>query len=106
MELNFRDALNSRILVGDGAMGTFLYKMGFPIGVPYEQYVTTKPEAVLDVHRQYVAAGAQVIQTNTYQANSVKFSRYGIEDQVEEINRMAVRLAREAAEKMPMLLER
>ncbi|MCM3632146.1 MULTISPECIES: bifunctional homocysteine S-methyltransferase/methylenetetrahydrofolate reductase [Paenibacillus] len=99
MELNFRDALNSRILVGDGAMGTFLYKMGFPIGVPYEQYVTTKPEAVLDVHRQYVAAGAQVIQTNTYQANSVKFSRYGIEDQVEEINRMAVRLAREAAEK-------
>jgi len=97
MDLNFRDALKSRILVGDGAMGTFLYKMGFPIGVPYEHYVTVKPEAVLDVHRQYVAAGAQVIQTNTYQANNVKFSRYGIEDQVEEINRMAVRLAREAA---------
>jgi len=97
MESNFRDALKSRILVGDGAMGTFLYKMGFPIGVPYEQYVTVKPEAVLDVHRQYVEAGSHVIQTNTYQANSVKFSRYGIEDQVEEINRMAVRLAREAA---------
>ncbi|MFC6331267.1 bifunctional homocysteine S-methyltransferase/methylenetetrahydrofolate reductase [Paenibacillus septentrionalis] len=97
MELNFRDALKSRILIGDGAMGTFLYKMGFPIGVPYEQYVSIKPEAVLDVHRQYVEAGAQVIQTNTYQANGVKFARYGIEDQVEEINRMAVRLAREAA---------
>lgn len=97
MELNFRDALKERILVGDGAMGTFLFKQGFPIGVPYEQYNIVKPEAVLDVHRQYVAAGAQVIQTNTYQANAVKFSRYGAEDQVEEINRAAVRLARQAA---------
>lgn len=99
MELNFRDALKERILVGDGAMGTFLFKMGFPIGVPYEQYNIVKPEAVLDVHQQYVAAGAQVIQTNTYQANAVKFSRYGLEDQVEEINTAAVRLAKEAAGK-------
>ena len=97
MDLNFRDALKQRILVGDGAMGTFLYKMGFPIGVPYEQYNVLKPEVVLSVHQQYVDAGAQVIQTNTYQANSVKFARYGIEEQVDEINRAAVRLARQAA---------
>ncbi|URN93270.1 MAG: bifunctional homocysteine S-methyltransferase/methylenetetrahydrofolate reductase [Candidatus Pristimantibacillus lignocellulolyticus] len=97
MDLNFRDALKQRILVGDGAMGTFLYKMGFPIGVPYEQYNVLKPEVVLSVHQQYVDAGAQVIQTNTYQANSVKFARYGIEDQVNEINRAAVQLARQAA---------
>jgi len=97
MDLNFRDALKQRILVGDGAMGTFLYKMGFPIGVPYEQYNVLKPEVVLSVHQQYVDAGAQVIQTNTYQANSVKFARYGIEDQVGEINRAAVQLARQAA---------
>ncbi|MCR8656108.1 bifunctional homocysteine S-methyltransferase/methylenetetrahydrofolate reductase [Paenibacillus endoradicis] len=97
MDLNFRDALKQRILVGDGAMGTFLYKMGFPIGVPYEQYNVLKPEVVLSVHQQYVDAGAQVIQTNTYQANRVKFARYGIEDQVDEINRAAVRLARQAA---------
>ncbi|HIW31565.1 MAG TPA: homocysteine S-methyltransferase family protein, partial [Candidatus Paenibacillus intestinavium] len=97
MDLNFRDALKQRILVGDGAMGTFLYKMGFPIGVPYEQYNVLKPDVVLSVHQQYVDAGAQVIQTNTYQANSVKFARYGIEEQVDEINRAAVRLARQAA---------
>lgn len=97
MELNFREALEKRILVGDGAMGTFLYKMGFPIGVPYEQYNVLKPEVILSIHQQYVEAGAEVIQTNTYQANSVKFARYGIEDQVDEINRAAVRLARQAA---------
>lgn len=97
MKLNFRDALSQRILVGDGAMGTYLYKMGFPIGVPYEQYNILKPEVILSIHQQYVAAGANVIQTNTYQANVVKFSRYGIEHQVDEINRTAVRLAKEAA---------
>jgi len=99
MELNFRDALKERILVGDGAMGTFLFTKGFPIGVPYEQLVISKPEAVLEVHQQYVAAGAQVIQTNTYQANAVKFARYGIEDQVEKINAAAVSLAKQAAGK-------
>lgn len=97
MDLNFRDALHQRILIGDGAMGTYLYKMGFPIGVPYEQYNVLKPEVILSIHQQYVAAGANVIQTNTYQANVVKFARYGIEDQADEINRTAVQLARQAA---------
>jgi len=96
MKLNFRDALQERILVGDGAMGTFLYSMGFPVGVSYEEFNLLRPEVIEDVHRRYYEAGARVIQTNTFQANSDKMSRYGLEDKMDEINKAAVRIAKRA----------
>ncbi len=95
---NFIDALAHRILVCDGALGTELRKQ-----VPaYLQCVdacnisTEHAEKVAMVHRAYAAAGADVIQTNTYQANREALAVHGLAEQVEEINRSGVRLARAA----------
>lgn len=96
-KLSLKDAINNGILIGDGAMGTLLYSLGFPLGVPYEQYNLIKPDIVEDAHRSYVAAGANIIQTNTYQANVIKLEKYGIADQMEQINKAAVKIARAAA---------
>lgn len=93
---DFRVALQERILTGDGAMGTYLYGMGFPVGVSYEEFNTLRPDVIEGVHRQYYEAGARVIETNTFSANSIKLSKYGLEDEMEAINRAGVRAARKA----------
>lgn len=89
-------ALKQRILIGDGAMGTLLYAEG--IDRCFEELNLTQPEQVENVHKAYVEAGADVIQTNTYGANSIKLARYGLEDKVSEINRSAVQIAKRARE--------
>ena len=97
MKPDLRKVLENNVLVGDGAMGTFLYQLGFPVGISYEELNLTSPEVVADVHRRYVAAGAQVLESNTFSANFDKLSKYGLESKVEEINRAGVRIARSAA---------
>ncbi|MEC0243547.1 bifunctional homocysteine S-methyltransferase/methylenetetrahydrofolate reductase [Paenibacillus dokdonensis] len=97
MKPDLRKALDTQVLVGDGAMGTFLYQMGFPVGISYEELNLTSPEVIRDVHRRYMEAGAQVLETNTFSANFDKLSKYGLESKVNEINRAGVRIAREAA---------
>ncbi|HWO55216.1 MAG TPA: bifunctional homocysteine S-methyltransferase/methylenetetrahydrofolate reductase [Paenibacillus cookii] len=97
MKPDLRVALDDKVLVGDGAMGTFLYQMGFPVGISYEELNLTSPEVIRDVHRRYVQAGAQVLESNTFSANYDKLSKYGLESKVSEINRAGVRIAREAA---------
>lgn len=97
MKPNLRQAWENQVLVGDGAMGTYLYQKGFPVGISYEELNLTSPEVIGNVHRQYVEAGAQVIETNTFSANYDKLSKYGLEAKVGEINRAGVRIAREAA---------
>ncbi|WP_054958373.1 bifunctional homocysteine S-methyltransferase/methylenetetrahydrofolate reductase [Paenibacillus dakarensis] len=99
MRLDLRQAWGNKVLVGDGAMGTFLYQKGFPVGISYEELNLISPEVVGDVHRQYMDAGAQVLESNTFSANYDKLSKYGLESKVEEINRAGVRIAREAAGK-------
>ncbi|MEK3884420.1 bifunctional homocysteine S-methyltransferase/methylenetetrahydrofolate reductase [Paenibacillus sp. PL2-23] len=93
---SLRDALAERILIGDGAMGTYLYQMGFPVGVSYEEFNVLRPDVIESVHRQYYEAGARVIETNTFSANAEKLSRHGLEHEMEAINRAGVRLARRA----------
>ncbi|MGE0815576.1 MAG: bifunctional homocysteine S-methyltransferase/methylenetetrahydrofolate reductase [Vicinamibacterales bacterium] len=93
----FLDALASRVLVCDGAMGTMLYGKGVFINRCFEALNLTQPELVLDVHRQYVAAGADVIETNTFGASRLKLRAFGMGDQVREVNLAGARLAREAA---------
>jgi homocysteine S-methyltransferase len=97
MKLSFREALKSGILIGDGALGTYLYQLGFPVGISYEELNLTRPEVILDVHRRYVEAGATLIETNTYTATADKLLKFGLEAEVEAINRAAVQLARQAA---------
>ncbi|RDY72517.1 bifunctional homocysteine S-methyltransferase/methylenetetrahydrofolate reductase [Halobacillus sp. SY10] len=93
--MDLREALQNRTLIGDGAMGTLLYSYG--IDRCFEELNLSHSEEVLNVHRAYVNAGADVIQTNTYGANYIKLERYGLQDQVKEINTAAVKLAKQAA---------
>ncbi|MCZ8511417.1 bifunctional homocysteine S-methyltransferase/methylenetetrahydrofolate reductase [Paenibacillus filicis] len=96
MKPDLREALRQRILVGDGAMGTYLYQMGFPVGISYEELNLLKPDVIENVHRLYYEAGARLIETNTFSANREKLSKYGLEQEVEAINRAGVALARQA----------
>ncbi|MCQ6560358.1 bifunctional homocysteine S-methyltransferase/methylenetetrahydrofolate reductase [Paenibacillus mendelii] len=96
MKPDLREALSARILTGDGAMGTYLYQMGFPVGVSYEEFNVLRPQVIEDVHRLYYEAGARVIETNTFSANDESLSKYGLDSEVEAINRAGVRVARAA----------
>ncbi|MFG6115457.1 bifunctional homocysteine S-methyltransferase/methylenetetrahydrofolate reductase [Halobacillus sp. MO56] len=88
-------ALQEKTLIGDGAMGTLLYSYG--VDRCFEEMNLSHAKEVRNVHKAYVRAGADVIQTNTYGANYIKLSRYGLEDHVKAINTAAVQLAKEAA---------
>ncbi|MDR6225729.1 bifunctional homocysteine S-methyltransferase/methylenetetrahydrofolate reductase [Desmospora profundinema] len=94
---DLKEALSRRLLIGDGAMSTYLYQHGIPVGVCPEELTLTHPDWVTDVHRRYREAGASLIQTNTYGANRERLSRYGIESKTTRINREAAALAREGA---------
>ncbi len=88
---------DGRIHVIDGAMGTELYARGVFVNVSYDGLNLETPEIVEAIHRDYVASGAEVLETNTFGANPVKLSGYGLADRTEEINRVAAGLARRAA---------
>ncbi len=81
----------------DGAMGTELYARGVFVNVSYDGLNLERPDIVEAIHRDYVAGGAEIIETNTFGANPVKLLSHGLADRTEEINRVAVELARRAA---------
>lgn len=87
--------LKERIVIADGAMGTLLYSHG--VDRCFEELNLSKPDEIVHIHEAYITAGAEVIQTNTYGANYVKLARYGLQDDVQAINRAAVQLAKQAA---------
>ncbi len=94
----FREMLESdRAHVFDGAMGTMLYTRGVYINRSFDELNLTSPDLVLGVHREYIRAGAEIIETNTYGANAVKLAGYGLEAKVGEITKRAAEIAREAA---------
>ena len=86
-----------QVVVFDGAMGTMLYARGVFINQCYDELALRSPDLVLDVHAQYVKAGAEVIETNTFGANRLKLAQYGLESQTGAINQRAAEIAREAA---------
>src|SRR3954470_171398 len=93
--MTFLEKLKNQILIGDGAMGTLLYSFGKDSCL--EELNLSHPEKIKEIHKAYIDAGSDVIQTNTYAANYLKLQRYGLEDSVKEINSEAVRLAKQAA---------
>jgi methionine synthase / methylenetetrahydrofolate reductase(NADPH) len=97
MKQSLLDYIQGNLLIGDGAMGTLLHSQGVPIGSCVEMLNNTHPEIIRDIHLSYRRAGANLIETNTYGANAEKLSKFGLEDQVDQINRAAVKIAREAA---------
>jgi len=92
---NLLDVLNERVVLGDGATGSFLYRLGIPRGTCLEEVNLSQPDLVRGIHRNYVDAGSQVIMTNSFGANRLRLSRFGRESQVKEINTAGVRLAKE-----------
>src|ERR1043165_6311962 len=95
---DFRSAVTAeRVYVFDGAMGTMLYSRGVYINRCYDELNLTNADLVLGIQREYVKAGADIIETNSYGANRTKLTGYGLQDKIYEINSAAVRIAREAA---------
>ena len=88
---------DGRVHVLDGAMGTMLYDRGVFVNVCYDELNATHPELIEDVHAQYVRAGAEIIETNTFGANPVKLSSFRLEDRTGELNRIAAEIALRAA---------
>ncbi|HZI41177.1 MAG TPA: bifunctional homocysteine S-methyltransferase/methylenetetrahydrofolate reductase [Gemmatimonadaceae bacterium] len=87
-----------RIVLFDGAMGTMLYQKGVFINQCYDELSIRSPDLVRDIHRQYVKAGAEVLETNSFGANRLKLAQHGLESQVHAINRAAAAIAREVAD--------
>src|ERR671931_1859691 len=87
-----------RVVLFDGAMGTMLYSKGVFINQCYDELNVRAPDLVREIHRAYVKAGAEIIETNSFGANRVKLAQYGLESQVREINRAAAKLARDVAD--------
>jgi len=78
-------------------MGTMLYGRGVFLNVCYDELVLKQPDLIRDIHREYVRAGAELLETNTFGANPVKLAHYGLSDETERLNSAAATLAREAA---------
>ena len=110
-----RNLLDDRILILDGAMGTMIQRLGlaeedFRGELPLSQDVKyrgcndllclTQPEAIKGIHRSYIAAGADIIETNSFNANAISMQEYHLQGRVGDINRAAARIAREAADEV------
>jgi homocysteine S-methyltransferase len=93
----FLEAIDERVLVCDGAMGTWLYAKGVFINRCFDGLNLTQPALVSDVHEEYVKAGADVIETNTFGANRIKLASFGLGDKVRAINAEGVKIARGAS---------
>src|SRR5450432_2912863 len=93
--MDFLDELESRIIPADGAMGTELMAANIPAETCFEELCVSQPDLVCDIHDRYLAAGARLIETNTFGANAVRLARHGLEHRVNEINWSAAQLAKQ-----------
>jgi methionine synthase / methylenetetrahydrofolate reductase (NADH) len=99
MSDSFRKRLEQRPLLCDGAMGTLLYAQGVFINRCYDELNQSQPELIRGLHRQYVEAGADVLETNTFGANAFRLARHGLADQVHALNVAGAQVARSAVPK-------
>ena len=93
----FLDALDARVLICDGAMGTMLYGKGVFLNRSFDELNVIQPHLVAEIHQAYVRAGADVLETNTFGANRFKLAPFGLGERLREINAAGVRIARQAA---------
>jgi methionine synthase / methylenetetrahydrofolate reductase(NADPH) len=97
LRLNLRERLEDEVLVGDGAVGTLLGERGVGFGHPYARANLSHPEMVTSIHEEYLRAGANVIETNTFAANRFKLETHDLEERVREVNAAGAWLACRAA---------
>ncbi len=95
--MSFIEDLDKKVLVFDGSMGRMLHESGLGTGTCPEEWNLTHPEIVKSIYKGYMDAGADVIQTNTFQAHAIKLDEYGLLDKHYEINFQAAKLAKEVA---------
>ena len=95
--LEFRDAIGKRVLIADGAMGTMLYSRGVFINRCYDELNLSAADLVRQIHQEYVKAGADVLETNTFGATRPRLASFGLAEKLVAINQAGVRIAREAA---------
>ncbi|HLK50873.1 MAG TPA: bifunctional homocysteine S-methyltransferase/methylenetetrahydrofolate reductase [Bryobacteraceae bacterium] len=96
--LEFREQLAHRVMVADGAFGTMLYARGAFINRCFDEMNLSAPDIVRQIHQEYVKAGADIIETNTFGANRMRLSGFGLAEKLHAINKAGVALAREAAQ--------
>jgi homocysteine S-methyltransferase len=96
----FADIFASRPMLADGAMGTVLYARGVTINRCYDELNLTAPELILAIHEEYLQAGAEILESNTFGANRFRLARHGLAEKVSEINAAGVRIARQAVERL------
>ena len=94
--MRFSEAINNRVLIADGAIGTMLYSKGIGFDANFEHLNLVRPGVVAELHREYLAAGARLIETNTFGANHTKLAPIGLERKVTELNIKGVQIARKA----------
>lgn len=94
----FLDRLARGPIIGDGAMGTMLYSSGAPLDSAFDVLNLSNPDLVASIHRAYIAAGAEIIETNSYGANRFKLEQIGLGSKVRQLNRVAAKIAREQRE--------
>ena len=95
---NLAELLAHRPLLADGAMGTVLYARGVFINRCYDELNLSDPGLILAIHEEYLQAGAEILETNTFGANRFRLARHGLAAKVDEINQAGVRIARQAVE--------
>src|SRR3982750_4758898 len=94
----FLEAIDDRVLVCDGAMGTMLYAKGVFINKSFDALNVTQPDLVAEVPQEYVRAGADIIETNTFAPNRIKLGSFGLADKLHAINKRGARRAGHAAD--------
>jgi methionine synthase I (cobalamin-dependent) len=97
MQRPFLEHLDENIIVADGAMGTQLYAKGVFLNRCFDELNLSHPGLVREIHQEYLWAGAEMLETNTFGANRLKLEPHGLADRVAEINAAGVRLARGVA---------
>jgi methionine synthase / methylenetetrahydrofolate reductase(NADPH) len=97
MAADFLARIKQSPVLCDGAMGTLLYSKGIFINRSYDELNLSQPDLIRGVHHEYLQAGAEIIETNTFGGNSFRLGRHSLADKVGDINRAGARLAREAA---------
>lgn len=97
-------AMEERVLLCDGAMGTMLYLKGVFVNRCFDELNISEPRLVANIHKEYITAGAEVIETNTFGANRYKLEKFGLEHRAAEINRLAVEHVRTAADGKPIFV--
>src|ERR1051325_4617874 len=95
--MDLLDELGTKVACGDGAIGTMLLDAGIPLTRCFEELCVSEPGRIRKIHDEYIHAGARVIETNSFGANTVRLTRFGFQERVKEINRAAATVAREAA---------